>query len=58
LARAAANGIALDGAGKCFVTPPDQPHLFLGYAGIPEEQIHAGIARLGEILRYSSVTYE
>ncbi len=51
IARAAAHGVALDGAGKCYTTVPDQPHVFLGYAGIPEEGIRAGVARLGQILR-------
>ncbi len=49
--RAAEHGIALDGAGNCFTAPPALPHLFLGYAALPEDQIDAGIRRLAEILR-------
>jgi GntR family transcriptional regulator/MocR family aminotransferase len=46
-----ANGIGFEGASKCYVTPPSKPHIFMGYAALPEEDIHAGIARLGQILR-------
>ncbi len=46
-----ANGIGLEGASKCYITPPETPHIFLGYAALPEEHIHAGIARLGQLLR-------
>jgi GntR family transcriptional regulator/MocR family aminotransferase len=45
-----AHGIGFEGAGKCYITPPTKPHIFMGYAALPEEDIHAGIARLGQIL--------
>lgn len=50
-ALAFANGIGLEGASKCYITPPETPHIFMGYAALPEEHIHAGIARLGQLLR-------
>lgn len=48
--RAAAVGIGLDGASSCFVTPPSKPHIMLGYAALPEEQIREGIRRLADLL--------
>jgi GntR family transcriptional regulator/MocR family aminotransferase len=51
VARAWTAAIAIDPAGSCFAAPPDRPHLFLGYTAMPEERIHAGIARLAGVLR-------
>jgi GntR family transcriptional regulator/MocR family aminotransferase len=51
VARAQAAGIAVEGASPCFVVPPDQPHLFLGYAMMAEEPIRQGIARLAGVIR-------
>jgi len=51
VAKAAAAGIALDGAGKSFITPPEHPHFFLAYTAMPEERIHEGIALLARVLR-------
>ena len=48
--RAAAAGIGLDGASSCFVTPPTKPHIMLGYAALPEEQIRDGIRRLAHVV--------
>jgi GntR family transcriptional regulator/MocR family aminotransferase len=50
VAHALAHGIALDGSGFCYSSPPAQPHITLGYTVMPEERIRAGIARLAEIL--------
>ncbi len=49
--RAAAVGVTLEGAGRCFVTPPERPHFAIGYSSMPEEQIHRGIERLAPIFR-------
>ena len=48
--RAAVVGVGLDGAGSCFTAPPAQPHILLGYAAMPEEQIRAGIRQLRRAL--------
>jgi GntR family transcriptional regulator/MocR family aminotransferase len=49
--RARAVGVAVEGASQSFVVPPTQPHLFLGYAAVPAEQIRVGITRLGRVIR-------
>jgi GntR family transcriptional regulator/MocR family aminotransferase len=51
VARAAAAGIALDGAAKTFMVPPEHPHFFLAYTAMPEEKIQEGIERLARLLR-------
>jgi GntR family transcriptional regulator/MocR family aminotransferase len=50
VARAAAAGISLEGASRCYTTPPSPPQLVIGYAMLPEERIEAGIARLAEVV--------
>ena len=37
-------------ASSCFVTPPTKPHIMLGYAALPEEQIRDGIRRLAHVV--------
>jgi GntR family transcriptional regulator/MocR family aminotransferase len=49
--RAREVGVAVEGASHSFMVPPTQPHLFLGYAAVPAEQIRVGIARLGKVIR-------
>lgn len=51
VALARNSGIAIEGAGNSFFTPPAQPHLFLGYASMDESRIREGIARLAGVLR-------
>ncbi len=51
VARARAVGVAVEGASPSFLTPPEQPHLQLGYAAVPEDRIRAGIARLADVIR-------
>ena len=51
VSRARAAGIALDGASRCYSSPPEIPEIILGYAMHTEEQIDAGIARLAAALR-------
>lgn len=46
-----AHGIGFEGASACYTTPPAQPHMYMGYAALPEQRIHEGIARLGHVLR-------
>ena len=50
IARAAAQGIDISGAGDCFFTPPERPHLLMGYAALPEDQITEAVRRLGQVL--------
>lgn len=47
-----AHGIGFEGASSCYTTPPTQPHMYMGYAALPEERIHEGIALLGQLLRH------
>lgn len=49
--RAREVGVAVEGASHSFMVPPAQPHLFLGYAAVPAEEIRAGIARLARVIR-------
>ena len=48
--RAADHGVVVVGAGPCYITPPDEPHLLIGFAGTPTEHIDEGIARLARAL--------
>lgn len=50
LHRAAAAGIQLEGAARCYSDPPSAPHILFGYAATPEERIRAGIGRLAKAL--------
>ena len=51
VAGARAAGIAVEGANRCFFTPPAQPHIFLGYAQMPESRLREGVARLAQVIR-------
>lgn len=50
IARAAEHGIDLSGAGDCFLAAPEQPHLLMGYAALPEARITEAVRKLGQIL--------
>jgi GntR family transcriptional regulator/MocR family aminotransferase len=51
VARAAAAGVHVDGAGSCYDRPPTSPLAMLGYAALPEPAIREGIARLAIAIR-------
>ena len=51
IGRAAAAGVQLEGAARCFSEPPASPHILFGYAASPEMRISEGIGRLAEALR-------
>lgn len=48
--RAADFGVLVVGASPCYVEPPDEPRLLIGFAGTPTGQIDEGIARLARAL--------
>lgn len=48
--RAAACGIMLEGAGRCYGEPPATPHILFGYAATPDDDIRQGIQRLADAL--------
>lgn len=50
ISKAAARGVGVYGISHCYLEPPAQPALILGYARLNEREIHEGIRRLGEIL--------
>jgi GntR family transcriptional regulator/MocR family aminotransferase len=48
--RAAAAGVGVYPVTPHYVTPPKRAGLLLGYASLPERDIRAGVAKLGEVL--------
>ncbi len=48
--RAADRGVLVVGASPCYVSPPVEPELLIGFAGTPTERIDEGIARLARAL--------
>jgi GntR family transcriptional regulator/MocR family aminotransferase len=50
-ARAAAHGVELRPASRYWSHLPERPTFLLGFAGVPEEAIRAGVERLSRILR-------
>ena len=51
VARAAAAGVHIDAAARCYATPPPIPMATLGYAALPEPAIAEGIRRLATAIR-------
>ena len=49
--RAADHGVLVAGASPCYMSPPAEPRLMIGFAATPTEQIDEGIARLAQALR-------
>ena len=51
ISRAAPAGVGVYSVAPFHVTPPRRAGLFLGYAGLDESEIGAGIERLAGVLR-------
>lgn len=49
--RAADHGVLVAGASPCYMSPPAEPRLMIGFAATPTEQIDEGIARLALAIR-------
>jgi len=49
--RALEREVGLYSAGHCYLEPPDCTELVLGFARLEENEIHEGVARIGEVVR-------
>jgi GntR family transcriptional regulator/MocR family aminotransferase len=49
--RAADHGVLVAGASPCYISPPAEPRLLIGFSGTPTDQIDEGIARLAHAIR-------